>query len=403
MLPSLLPEFAGKVNLIYIDPPFDTGADFSFTATVGEDLDAPDGDSFSFTKEPSILEQKAYRDTWGRGLDSYLEWFHDAAALLHQLLSKTGTLYVHLDWHIGHYAKVILDEVFGRDAFTNEVVWRRTNVHNSANAFGQVHDVIFRYVKSEHATFNVVRTPYAKPYVENRFTRQDERGYYDSGDLTGPGVRMGESGQAWLGFNPTKIGRHWKPPKSLYEQVADDIRHLPLLKRLDYLLEKGYIIRPAGPGMAPRAKVYVGTGLPLQDIWAYQPHTKGMLLDGNEIDGDVAWLPAGHPERLAYDTQKPEGLITRIVNVSSNPGDLLLDCFCGSRTLAAVAEKLNRRWLACDLGRFAIHTTRKRLLSIAGVKPFSVQNLGKYERQAWQTDEFRIAGKDVSETRLQRI
>jgi adenine-specific DNA-methyltransferase len=370
VLPSLLPEFAGKINLIYIDPPFDTGADFSFTATVGSHPDATDGDLVSFTKEPSIIEQKAYRDTWGRGLDSYLQWFYDTAVLLNELLCETGTLYVHLDWHIGHYAKVVLDEVFGRDAFANEVVWRRTNVHNSANAFGQVHDVIFRYIKSDRATFNVIRTPYAKAYVENRFTRQDERGFHDSGDLTGPGVRMGESGKAWLGFNPTKIGRHWQPPKSLYEQVGEDISRLPLLKRLDHLLEKGYIIPPASPGMAPRAKVYVGEGLPLQDLWAYQPHTKGMLLDGSESDGDVAWLPAGHPERLAYETQKPEGLLTRIVKASSNPGDTVLDCFCGSGTLTEVAEKLDRLWVVCDLGRFAIHTTRKRLLSIKGVKPF---------------------------------
>jgi adenine-specific DNA-methyltransferase len=394
ILPSLLPEFAGKIDLIYIDPPFDTGADFSFTATVGEHLDSSDGDSFSFTKEPSIIEQKAYRDTWGHGLESYLQWFYDTAILLVELLSETGSIYVHLDWHVGHYAKVILDEVFGRDTFVNEVVWRRTNVHNSANAFGQVHDVIFRYIKSASATFNVIRTPYAKAYTENRFTRKDERGLHDSGDLTGPGVRTGESGQPWLGFNPTKIGRHWQPPKSLYEQVGENIRHLSLGERLDYLLKAGYIIPPASPGMAPRAKVYVGGGLPLQDIWSYQPHTKGLLLDGGEIDGDVAWLPAGHPERLAYETQKPEGLLTRVLKASSNPNDVVLDCFCGSGTTAAVAEKLNRRWIACDLGRFAIHTTRKRLLSIKGVKPFIVQNLGKYERQAWQAAEFPSNGKD---------
>lgn len=402
VLPSLLPEFAGKVNLIYIDPPFDTGADFSFTATLGAHPDSDEDDTLSFTKEPSIIEQKAYRDTWGHGLDSYIHWFYETAILLHELLSDTGTLYVHLDWHIGHYAKAILDEVFGADSFSNEVVWRRTNVHNSANAFGQVHDVIFRYVKGDGATFNLLRTPYAKAYVENRFTRKDDRGYYDSGDLTGPGIRTGDSGKEWFGFNPTKIGRHWQPPKSLYEQMGEDITHLSLLKRLDYLHEKGFVIPPAEPGMAPRAKVYVGQGLPVQDVWAYQPHTKGLLTDGSEIDADVAWLPAGHPERLAYDTQKPEGLLSRIIKVSSNPGDLVMDCFCGSGTTAAVAEKLNRRWITCDLGRFAIHTARKRLLSIPGVKPFRVENLGKYERQAWQAAEFTAFPSDQIEQQRSR-
>lgn len=388
VLPSLLAEFAGKVHLIYIDPPFDTGADFSFTASVPDHPETPEDDSFAFTKEPSIIEQKAYRDTWGRGLDSYMQWFYETAVMLHELLHENGSLYVHLDWHVGHYAKVVLDEVFGKEAFANEVVWRRTNVHNSANAFGQIHDVIFRYAKSDGSTFNVVRTPYSKAYVGGRFKRKDDRGLYDSGDLTGPGVRSGESGREWRGFNPTKIGRHWQPPKSLYDQLGKDIGHLSLMERLEFLYDTGYIIPPAEPGMAPRAKVYVGGGLPLQDIWAYQPHTKGALLDESDIDGDVAWLPAGHPERLAYDTQKPEGLLTRILMASSNEGDLVLDCFCGSGTTAAVAEKLKRRWIACDLGRFAIHTTRKRLLAIPGVRPFIVQNLGKYERQAWQAAAF---------------
>jgi hypothetical protein len=124
VLPSLLPEFAGKVNLIYIDPPFDTGADFSFTATVPEHED--DDDSLAFTKEPSIIEQKAYRDTWGRGLDSYLQWFYETVVILHELLAEDGSIYVHLDYHIGHYAKIILDEVFGLDKFKNEIVWKRS-------------------------------------------------------------------------------------------------------------------------------------------------------------------------------------------------------------------------------------------------------------------------------------
>lgn len=127
VLPSLVPELGGKVNLIYIDPPFDTGADFSYTATIPDYPDTAEDESASFVKEPSILEQKAYRDTWGRGLESYLEWFYETVVLLEQLLADNGSLYVHLDWHVGHYAKAVLDEVFGPDACMNEIIWKRTS------------------------------------------------------------------------------------------------------------------------------------------------------------------------------------------------------------------------------------------------------------------------------------
>src|SRR5262245_2227671 len=124
VLPALLDEFAGKVNLIYIDPPFDTGADFSFTATVPSAPPDEDDDSgVSFEKQPSVLEQKAYRDTWGRGLDSYLQWFFETATLLHDLLHESGSLYVHLDWRLTHYAKLLLDEIFGYERFRNEITW----------------------------------------------------------------------------------------------------------------------------------------------------------------------------------------------------------------------------------------------------------------------------------------
>ncbi len=159
VLPSLLPEFAGKVNLIYIDPPFDTGADFSFTATVPDHPDMPEDDSFSFTKEPSIIEQKAYRDTWGRGLDSYLQWFYETVVLLRELLSETGSIYVHMDWHVGHYMKVVLDEVFGADNFKNQIVWQRFNFHADAKRFGIVSDEILFYSASPNLVWNPQLTP----------------------------------------------------------------------------------------------------------------------------------------------------------------------------------------------------------------------------------------------------
>jgi len=184
VLPSLLDEFAGKVDLIYIDPPFDTGANFSFTRQI------PDSDT-SFTKEPSILEQKAYRDTWGRGLDSYLQWFYETVVLLHELLSDTGSIYVHLDWHVGHYAKLVLDEVFGVTNFRNEIVREKANPKNYTKlAYGNVHDIILFYSKSENAKWT-------KPYVERSnakvvadFPSADMEGKrYKTAPLHAPGVR----------------------------------------------------------------------------------------------------------------------------------------------------------------------------------------------------------------------
>src|SRR2546428_8874 len=252
VLPSLLPEFAGRVNLIYIDPPFATGADFSFTTTIPESND-------SFIKEPSMIEQKAYRDTWGQGLDSYLQWFYETVVPLRELLAEGGSLYIHLDWHVAHYAKAVLDEIFGQNHCQNEIIWKRTSARSDSHTYNHIHDVIFLYTKGEHFTYNVQYTAYDQTYIDN-----------------------------------------------FYSHYA----------------------------------------------------------------------------------QNTEALLERIITASSNEGDLVLDCFCGSGTTAAVAEKLGRRWITCDLGRFAIHTTRKRLLSIDSVRPFVVQNLGKYERQAWQAAEF---------------
>jgi len=146
VLPSLLPEFAGKVDLIYIDPPFDTGADFSFTATIPVHQEE---NGRSFEKEPSILEQKAYRDTWGRGIDSYLHWFCETMTILYELLVQGGSAYIHLDERMSHHAKVILDEVFGRENYRNEITWKRQSAHSDSNRYGRIHDVLLFYTKGE--------------------------------------------------------------------------------------------------------------------------------------------------------------------------------------------------------------------------------------------------------------
>ena len=168
VLPSLLPEFAGKVNLIYIDPPFETGADFSFTASI-PDADDEDDSSLAFTKQPSIIEQKAYRDTWGRGMDSYLQWFYETVVLLHELLAENGSMYVHLDYHVSHYAKVILDEVFSSECFQNEIIWKRQSAHSAADRFGPIHDTILFVSKTSEFTWNPLFDPLSQEYIEAFF------------------------------------------------------------------------------------------------------------------------------------------------------------------------------------------------------------------------------------------
>jgi DNA modification methylase len=307
VLPSLLEDFAGKVNLIYIDPPFDTGANFSYTATIPDDPDTEGDQGAMFVKEANVIEQKAYRDTWGKDLDSYAKWMSDTAVILRELLTEDGSLFVHLDWHVCHYAKTILDEVFGRDNFMNEIVWWYYNkFQGNVNRFASDHDVIFWYKKGKNYKF--------KPQSELRE----------------------------------------KPVRQL-KRVWDK--------------ETGRIVNAKGED--GKVLYQDSTERAIDDVWRLS-----ML------------QPADKTENVRFPTQKPEALLARIIKASSDEGDLVLDCFCGSGTTGVVAEKLGRRWIMCDLGRFAIHTTRKRLLGIPGVKAFVVQNLGKYERQAWQAAEF---------------
>ena len=332
VLPALLPEFAGKINLIYIDPPFDTGADFSFTAKIPPHDPSEKANTASFVKQPSIIEQKAYRDTWGKGLDSYLQWFYETALLLRELLAEDGSIYVHLDSHIGHYVKCVLDEVFGEDAFLCQIIWKRMaeNRKATANKWLSVDDIILVFHKNGHI-YNPIYVPYSEKY-KARFTQKDERGYF-----------------FW-----DNIGT--------YSQ-----------ERLERLKADGRVKFPDNPNAKPRMKNYLHEG-------------KGILIDN--IWTDISPVNSQALDATGYPTQKPDSLLERIIKASSNEGDLVLDCLCGSGTTPAVAEKLNRRWITCDLGRFAIHTTRKRLLSNPDVKPFIVQNLGKYERQQWMSREF---------------
>ena len=363
VLPALLEEFAGQVNLIYIDPPFDTGQDFSFQVNVNSE---------DFTKEPSIIEQKAYRDTWGVSLeeraagkthlDKYLQWFYETVVLLHELLADTGSIYVHLDYRVVHYVKAVLDEVFGKENFRNEVTWRRQVVRGMkthARFMPFSADSILIYTKSESAVWNPIEKEVLITLEEaERKYMKDARGYFRTSD---PGTYSDES------------------LIKLHEEGRI------------YVSADGKLIIQNGTVSTTRGTIGV----------KYYREQRGQFVVeksvADNIWDDIPGMGIVSAQYLGFPTQKPEALLERIIKASSNDGGLVLDCFVGSGTTAAVAEKLERRWIACDLGRFAIHTTRKRLLSIQGVKPFIVQNLGKYERQLWQVAEF---GERAEETIL---
>lgn len=368
VLPSLLPEFSGQVKLIYIDPPFNTDSDFSFTATIPRYGGNEDDPSAAFLKDPSILEQKAYRDTWGHGLDSYMQWFYETILLAQELLAENGSIYVHLDWHIGHYAKVVLDEVLGQEACQNEIIWKRTSARSDSHTYNHIHDVIYFYAREGFA-FNDVFVPHDEEYLRDKYVHVDAKGRrYQLDNITSPNPRPNMT-YVWRGHKPPALG--WRYSKESMQRLHDE----------------GRIWYPDSKDKRPRLIRYLdeSPGQPVTSVWT-----------------DISPVNSQAGERVNYDTQKPEALLQRIIKASSNEGDLVFDCFIGSGTTAAVAERLNRRWLACDLSRFAIHTTRKRLLGISNVRPFAVQNLGKYERQVWQASEFPTNGKNHLEEQCER-
>lgn len=366
VLASLLKEgFAGKINLIYIDPPFATGADFSINMKVGD---------AEWTKEASIIEEKAYRDTWGKGLDSYLQMLYERLALMRDLLSETGSIYVHLDWRMNSYLRLILNEILGENNFQSEIYWKRTTARAGSSYYNNVVDNILFYTKSQNARWNQLYSEYSEEYLNTMFRGRDENGRrYRESPLTAPGRTKGQSGQPWRGVDPNKVGkgRHWAIPGYVLKELSEEAKKDTLLA-LEELDKLGRI-------------VWSSLGTP--NIKQYQDELEGVELQNIWLDIGIA--------KGTYPTQKPEELLERIIRASSNPGDLVADFFCGSGTTLAVAEKLGRRWIGCDLGRFAIHTTRKRLLDIPDCQPFEILNLGKYERKYWQMNGIKGRQKDT--------
>ena len=360
VLPSLLPEFAGRIQLAYIDPPFYTGAEFSLVTPIprlpGTGARATARTPMPDERAASVLRQSAYRDIWGGQLDTYVHWFYETTVLLRELLAEPATLYVHLDWHVSHYAKVVLDEVFGTAACLNEIIWKRHNARSAApRVWPRLHDTLLVYSKGRGAVFHPQRVPADIARLPHTLITGADGRKYQTIELTAPGVTHGgESGRPWRGFDPSRWDRHWSVS---HEQLdawdAEGLIHWPA--------RGGFPRRRAATPFDPgERQVIVG------DIWA-----------------DIDRINQAAEERWGYPTQKPEKLLERIIEASSNPGDLILDCFVGAGTTAVVAERLGRRWIAADRGRLAVHTTRKRLHTLAEVRPFVLQVPGERERRLW--------------------
>jgi len=339
-------EKQGGIKLIYIDPPFDVGADFSMDIEIGGD---------TFTKKPNVLEELAYRDTWGKGADSFIAMIYERLVLMRDLLAEDGSIYVHMGPMVNHYVRAVLDEVFGKSNFKNEIVWRRAFGHSDSGRYGIIHDAIFFYGKSRKPLWNPILQPAEKDYIDTFFDQYDsERGEryqrlsLSAGGLSGGGYRYEYKGVDTL----------WRcPVETLRKHDEADRLHWPKKK-----------------GGVPRLKKYESEheGVPVQDIWT-----------------DISKIHNQSAELTGYSTQKPEALLERIIKASSNENDIVADFFCGSGTTAAVAEKLGRKWIVSDLGKFAIHTTRKRIIGVQRQlkkdkkdwRAFEILNLGKYERQ----------------------
>lgn len=398
----------GFIDLVYIDPPFNSKRNYNI---LFEDADLSD------TK----AQKEAFADTWSnvsyvdtlnqladlnkrlydflKALDtisnskssvSYLTTMAIRLVYIHKLLKDTGSFYLHCDPTMSHYLKVICDFIFGEKNFRNEIIWRRTGQHNKVLRYAPIHDVILFYTKAENYVWNFPKKPFMRGHIEEYFIKDGDvyKTNYYGNVLTGSGKRGGESGKPWKGFDPTAKGRHWAVPGALLKDIDEDLSSLTQHEKLNRLYELGYIKIKEGEAW-PIYERYLtdGDGQSISDIWAYQPYTNGTVFNSNNgIDEDVRWLSTKDMERMGYPTQKPQGLLERIINASSNEGDIVADFFCGCGTTIAVAEKLKRKWLGVDISHLAVKLIANRLIN-------------KYGSQVKETFEIFGFPKDIASAR----
>jgi DNA modification methylase len=360
-------EIAGdSVDLIYLDPPFNSQANYNvlFKNPAGKAADAQIEafeDTWHWGEEAErafaeVLASpatqaaellRAMRSFLGENdMMAYLAMMAVRLIKLHRVLKPTGSLYLHCDPTASHYLKILLDPIFGKENFLNEIIWKRTHAHGSSKRFGPLHDVILYYCKTDKFLWSNPRVPHDQAYISKHFNFVDEAtgGHFSPITLTGSGVRYGESGLPWRGINPTEVGRHWALPGSIL--LALGIMGGTMQDRLDALDQAGRIYWPKADDGTPRLKWYLTdlNGTAISDIWT-----------------DIPPISAQARERLGYPTQKPLSLLERIIEASSNPGDLVLDPFCGCGTTIHAAQKLGRAWIGIDVTHLAISLIERRL------------------------------------------
>ncbi|MGW7075973.1 DNA methyltransferase [Streptomyces sp. NPDC054866] len=339
-----------SIDLIYLDPPFFSNRNYEVIW----------GDE---------AEVRSFEDRWDGGMQVYITWMRDRVRALHRVLRPTGSLYLHCDPHASHYLKVMADELFGEGNFRNEIIWRRTGAHGKSRRFAPIHDVILFYTKSGDYVWNRPKRPYMLGHVKEYFAKdaQGWRTNYYGNVLTGSGRRGGLSGQPWRGIDPTAKGRHWAIPRALLDEIDEDLSQLNQHEKLDRLYELGLIrIEPGAAWPIYQHYITPEDGTPAPDIWAYQPYSEGTVFGTQDgIDADVRWLSTRDRERLGYPTQKPEDLLRRIIAASSNPGQVVLDPFCGCGTTVSVAEQLNREWIGIDISPTAVNIMANRLRKVS--------------------------------------
>jgi adenine-specific DNA-methyltransferase len=362
VMASLLAEFKARIDLIYIDPPFDVGADFT--------MDVPIGDEKEMVgKDQSTLEMVAYRDMWGKGTDSYLHMMYERLTLMKELLTEKGSIYVHVGPNVSSYMELLVEDIFGPGRVLGKIVWQRATPHGNVGVrYSTITDRVVFATKSESYIWNKLHQEYSEDYKESHYSSVEEKTgrRFTLRDVTASMSRAAKTQlYEWKGVRPVAT-RCWSFTK----------------ERMDELFEQGKIVFTSGK--MPRMKLYLDEmpGIPISDLW-----------------NDITPLNSQAKEDTGYETQKPEALLDRIISASSNENDLVADFFCGSGTTGAVAERLGRRWIMSDLGRFAIHTSRKRLIELQRklhdegqpYRPFDVYNLGRYERQWWQKESLKGA------------
>ena len=367
-----------SVDLVYLDPPFNSNASYNvlFREKSGEDSPAQIKaftDTWEWTLEtertferdiilhpgtPAAVKDMitAFRQFIGRNaMLAYLVMMTPRLVELRRVLKPTGSLYLHCDPTASHYLKLLLDTVFGKGNFRNEIVWQRTGSHGGSKRWGPIHDTILFYSVTGNYLWNRIYQDYDPSYIEKYYRFEDSQGRYQLVSLTGAGTRSGDSGQPWRGINPTDSGRHWAVPANALAGALPEmeIATLSTQEKLDILDKAGLIYWPER-GSVPRQKRYAdeNPGVSIQDVVR-----------------DISPIGAQAKERLGYPTQKPEALLERIIQASSNEGDVVLDPFCGCGTAVAAAQKLNRQWLGIDVTHLAVALMKSRLKTAFNLEP----------------------------------